>query len=153
RGSDLTDAPVRARAVEALGKIAAALIAAAPAGSGAEKAPDDRLSATRAAIVDALRFEDSRRSRSDKSTILLALTAVLRAKPEGTGPLVTWFLDYADASIVATTLNTMARLRMKDATERVRELLNHSDAIVRANAARVIGAAEDKGALDAVLDH
>src|ERR1043165_5874168 len=45
----------------------------------------------------------------------------------------------------------MARLRLKDGNERVRQLLNHNDPIVRANAARVIGAAEHKEAFDAVL--
>jgi cyclophilin family peptidyl-prolyl cis-trans isomerase/HEAT repeat protein len=152
RGNDLADGVVRARAVEALGKIVAAMVAAAPAGDGAAKAPeDDRLDIMRAAIVDALRFEDSRRSQSDRLTILLGLTAVLRIKPEGAGPIITKFLDFSDAQIVAAALNTMARLRLKDGNERVRQLLSHSDPIVRANAARVIGAAEHKEAFDAVL--
>jgi cyclophilin family peptidyl-prolyl cis-trans isomerase/HEAT repeat protein len=154
RGSDIADGIVRARAVEALGKIVAAMIAAAPANAGGTKAPeDDRLDTIRAAIVDALQFEDSRRAQSDRLTILLGLTAVLRAKPDGAGPLVARFLDYSDAQIVAAALNTMARLRLKDGNQRVRQLLNHSDPIVRANATRVIGAAEHKEAFDAVLDH
>ncbi|GEM_PF-172992 len=153
RGSDLADSAVRARSVEALGKIVGAMIAAAPANAGAVKPLDaDRLDILRAAIVDTLRFEDTRRSNPDRLTILLALTAVLRAKPDGVGALVAQFLDYSDPEIVATALNTMARLRLKNANDRVRQLLNHSDPIVRANAARVIGAAEDKGAFDAVLD-
>ena len=45
----------------------------------------------------------------------------------------------------------MARLRLKDGNERVQQLLNNSDPIVRANAARVIGAAEHKEAFDALL--
>ena len=57
-------------------------------------------------------------------------------KPDGAGPLVARFLDYSDAQIVAAALNTMARLRLKDGNERVRQLLSHSDPIVRANAAR-----------------
>jgi len=153
RGSDLADSGIRARAVEALGKIVAAMVAAAPATAGAAKAPeDDRLDTLRAAIVDALRFEDSRRSQSDRLTILLGLTAVLRIKPDGAGPVVARFLDYSDSQIVAAALNTMARLRLKDGNEQVRKLLNHSDPVVRANAARVIGAAEHKEAFDAVLD-
>jgi cyclophilin family peptidyl-prolyl cis-trans isomerase/HEAT repeat protein len=153
RGSDMADAMVRARAVEALGKVVAAMIAVTPAGADPTKKPeDDRLDIIRAAIVDALRFEDSRRSSPDRLTILLGLTAVLRAKPDGVGPLIARFLDYADPRIVAAALNTMARLRLKDGNERVRQLLNHSDPIVRANAARVIGAAEHKEAFDVVLD-
>jgi cyclophilin family peptidyl-prolyl cis-trans isomerase/HEAT repeat protein len=152
RGSDIADGGVRARAVEALGKIVAAMVVTAAAGAGSAKAPeDDRLDIMRAAIVDALRFEDSRRSQSDRLTILLGLTAVLRIKPDGAGPLVVRFLDYSDAQIVAAALNTMARLRLKDGNERVRQLLSHSDPIVRANAARVIGAAEHKEAFDALL--
>lgn len=154
RGDEVADSETRARAVEALGKIAGAMISAAPpVASGAPKPPEDsRLGIIRAAIVDSLQFEDSRRSRPDKLTILLGLTAVLRARPEGAGPLVARFLDYSDPEIVAATLNTMARLRLKDNNEGVRKLLSHGDPIVRANAARVIGAAEHKEAFDAVLD-
>jgi cyclophilin family peptidyl-prolyl cis-trans isomerase/HEAT repeat protein len=156
RRGDLVDANVRARAVEALGKIVAATAANNPAASADLNTPEgDRLDLIKAAILDTLRFdEQDRRSRPDRLTILLALTAVLRSRPEGTGvgPLVAKFLDYPDSEIVATALNTMARLRLKDANEQVRKLLNHSDPIVRANAARVIGAAEHKEAFDAVLD-
>jgi cyclophilin family peptidyl-prolyl cis-trans isomerase len=133
---------VRARAVEALGKIAATL-------------PDsdkERKAACGAAILKALRFEADRGSLPDRLTILLGLTAALRAKPAGAGEVVTKFLGYADPRIVADALNTMARLRLKDNNDEVRTLLRHSDPIVRANAARVIGAAEDKGAFEALLD-
>jgi len=41
---------------------------------------------------------------------------------------------------------------LKDANEDVRQLLNNGDPIVRANAARVIGAAEHKEAFDKVLE-
>ena len=133
---------VRARAIEALGKIAAAL----------PESEKERKAMYGAAILGALRFEADRRSRPDTLTILLGLTAVLRAKPEGAGSVVTKFLGYADPRIVANALNTMARLRLKDNNEEVRQLLRHSDPIVRANAARVSGAAEDKGAFDALLD-
>ena len=146
--------PVRARAIEALGKVTAAMMTApAPPIPGADKqAGDDRLDQSKAAIVETLRLEAERKPHGDRLTILLGLTAVMRIKPDGAGPLVAKFLDDADPSIVATALNTMARLRLKDANERVRQLLNHSDPMVRANAARVIGAAEDKEAFDAVLD-
>ncbi|MGZ8848601.1 MAG: peptidylprolyl isomerase, partial [Pyrinomonadaceae bacterium] len=59
---------------------------------------------------------------------------------------------YADPRIVADALNTMARLRLKDGSDQVRQLLENGDPIVRANAARVIGAAEDKGAYDKLLE-
>ncbi|HEY8203698.1 MAG TPA: peptidylprolyl isomerase, partial [Pyrinomonadaceae bacterium] len=150
------NATVRARAVEALGKIVAAMTSStpAPADAKAPKPPeDDRLAIIRAAIVDTLRFENSRRSRPDRLTILLTLTAVLRAKPDAVGKLAAEFLDYSDPRIVAGALNTLARLRLKDGSDKARELLvKHSDPIVRANAARMLGAAEDKQAFDALLD-
>jgi cyclophilin family peptidyl-prolyl cis-trans isomerase/HEAT repeat protein len=142
RGNDGVGGAARARAVEALGKIAAVL----------SESDKERKASFGAAILGALRFEADRRSRPDTLTILLGLTAVLRAKPEGAGAVVTKFLGYADPRIVADALNTMARLRLKDNNDQVRRLLKYRDRIVRANAARVIGAAEDKGAFDAVLD-
>jgi len=145
---------VRARAVEALGKIVAAMITAPPPTDAATKAIDeDRLDILRAAIVGALRFENGRRSMPDRLTILLGLTAVLRTKPDGVGKLVTEFLHYSDARIVADALNTLARLRLKDGNDKARELLTkHEDPTVRANAARVLGATEDKAAFDVLLD-
>jgi len=145
---------VRARAVEALGKIVAVMASAPPSTDAARKASDeDRLDILRAAIVGALRFENQRRSRPDQLTILLALTAVLRTKPDGVGKLVAEFLDYSDSRIVADALNTLARLRLKEGNDKARDLLaKHEDPIVRANAARVLGATEDKAAFDVLLD-
>lgn len=149
--------PGRARAFEALGKIVAVMASApGPSGPNAGTTPEDeRLDIIRAAMLEALRFEDRRRANSDRLTILLGLTAVLRAKPEGTtvGAALKPFLDYPDARIVADALNTLARLRLKDGNEAARKLLTkHNDPIVRANAARVLGATEDKQAFDALLD-
>src|SRR5207245_1491981 len=134
---------VRARAVEALGKIAAAL----------PESEKDRRHAYGEAILDALKFEAGRRSLPDRSSILLGLTAALRAKPEGVGPVITRFLPDQDARIRADVFNTLARLRLKDGNNEARDMLvKDSDAIVRANAARVLGATEDKTAFDALLD-
>jgi len=133
---------IRARAVEGLGKIAAAL----------PETEKERQRVCGEAILEALRFEAGRRSMPDRLMILLGLTATLRAKPDGAGAVLTQFLGYADPRIVADALNAMARLRLKDGAEQVRPLLGHGDPMVRANAARVIGGAEDKGAFDAVLD-
>jgi cyclophilin family peptidyl-prolyl cis-trans isomerase/HEAT repeat protein len=149
------DGNVRARAVEALGKIVAAMTSSPqPSPDAGTKAIDeDRLDILRATIVGALRFENDRRSRPDRLTILLGLTAVLRAKPDGVGKLVAEFLDYSDPRIVADALNTLARLRLKEGNDKARDLLvKHSDPIVRSNAARVLGATEDKQAFDALLD-
>ena len=153
---DDTRAPaeVRARAVEALGKIGGALLSSASASSdrGNLPKPEDKpLAKIRTAILDALKFEAGRRSMSDRETILNGLTAALRTRPDGAGAVIVRFLGYSDPRIVADTLNTMARLRLKDGSEQVRQLLGNGDAIVRANAARVLGATEDKQAFDALL--
>jgi len=148
RGDETAPVEVRARAVEALGKI----VAAVTDPEAAAKPEDEWLDTVRAAIVTALRFENNRRAKSDRLTILLALTAVLRAKPDGVGKLVAQFLDYSDSRIVADALNTLARLRLKEGNEKAVALLKHNDPIVRANAARLLGTTEDKQAYDALLD-
>jgi cyclophilin family peptidyl-prolyl cis-trans isomerase len=144
------DNPARARVIEALGKVTAAMTPAAAAEKKAED--DERLDLCKAAILGALRYELQRQPQRDRSTVLLGLTAVLRIRPDGAGPLLVKFLDDPDPEIIATALNTMTRLRLKDGNERVRELLSNNDPMVRANAARAIGAAEHKEAFDAVLD-
>jgi cyclophilin family peptidyl-prolyl cis-trans isomerase/HEAT repeat protein len=145
---------VRARAVEALGKIGAVALSNSAASGGQTALPkveDKSLTKIRLAILDALKFESGRRAAPDRTTILLGLTAALRVRPEAAGPIIVKFLGHTDPRIVADALNTMARLRLKDNNDQVRQLLNNGDAIVRANAARVIGAAEDKAAFDILL--
>ncbi len=153
-GDSRAPGQVRARAVEALGKIGGSLLSRTPASSDqpSPKVEDKQLAKIRTVILEALKFEAGRRSMSDRETILLGLTAVLRTRPEGAGTVVVRFLKYTDFRIVADALNTMARLRLKDGNEQVRQLLGNGDAIVRANAARVLGATEDKQAFDALLD-
>jgi cyclophilin family peptidyl-prolyl cis-trans isomerase/HEAT repeat protein len=134
---------LRARIVEALGKIAAAL----PATAEAKKKEIGKT------ILDVLNFEARRRSNPDTEVVLLALTATLRARPEGAGPVVAEFLSYSDSRIRSDAGNTLARLRAKDGNEQLRKLLTSDpDPNVRANAARVLGATEDKSAYDGLLD-
>jgi cyclophilin family peptidyl-prolyl cis-trans isomerase/HEAT repeat protein len=134
---------VGARPVEALGKITAAL----------PKEQEARARELASVILGALNFEARRRSASDDLTILLALTAVLRAKPENAGPVVAEFLHYSNPRIRAEAANTLARLKLKDGNEQLRKLLTSDpDPVVRANAARVLGATEDKPSFDALLD-
>jgi cyclophilin family peptidyl-prolyl cis-trans isomerase/HEAT repeat protein len=132
-----------ARAVEALGKIAAAL------------PRDDQANAKKIgdAIIAALKFEAARRSAPNREAALLALTAALRARPAEAGRVVAEFLTHTDARVRADAANTLARLRSKDGAAQLRTLLaNDPDAVVRANAARALGAAEDKEAYDPLLD-
>ena len=132
---------VTARLVEAAGKIAAA------------NPNDPKTAQLREAILDVL----EKGSQQDRQTILLALTAALRAaprdanrpRPDRTDTVVAKFLAHADARVRADAANTLARVRAKNANETVRAMLvKDVDPIARANAARVLGAAEDKSAVD-----
>jgi cyclophilin family peptidyl-prolyl cis-trans isomerase/HEAT repeat protein len=137
------EAQLRARAVEALAKIAASL----------PKEQEAHSKELGAAILEVLRFEAHRRSAPDRLTILLGQTAALRAKPANAGPVIAEFLTYADSRIRADAANALARLKLKDGNDQLRNLLvSDPDPIVRANAARVLGATEDKSAYEGLLD-
>src|SRR5215213_726491 len=128
-------AEVRARAVEALGKIAAAL--------PPEQEPRQR--ELGAAILEAL-------NSTDQSTILFGLTAALRSHPANVGPAIAKFLTHSNPRVRADAANALARLRLKDGNDQLRKLVaSDHDPIVRANAARVLGVTEDKQSFDAVL--
>ena len=133
---------VRARALEAAGKIAAAL----------PKTDETLLAPLGETITGTLAVEAARGAQGDKKIILAGLTAVLRAHPVYAGPTIVRFLSHTDARIRADALNTLARLRLKNANEQARALLmSDGEAIVRANAARVLGASEDKASLSTLL--
>jgi cyclophilin family peptidyl-prolyl cis-trans isomerase/HEAT repeat protein len=137
------ESAIRARALAALGKIAAAL----------PKEQEARAHELGGAIVSALTFEARRRSAPDRFTILMGLTAVLRAKAPNAGSLVAEFLSYSDPRIRADAANTLARLKLKDGNEQLRKLLTTDpDPVVRANAARVLGATEDRASFEPLLD-
>ena len=140
-----TSAPVeiRARAIEGLGKIAAAL----PREQGA------RQRELGAAILDALNFEATRPIRGvpDTSFTLLGLTAALRSRPPDAGPTIARFLSSFDTRVRADAANALARLRLKDGLDQLRKLTSDRDPIVRANAARVLGISEDKQSYDTLL--
>lgn len=132
----------RARAVEALGKIVASL----------PKEQEARAKELAAQVLSVLAFEAHRRSRPDRSTILFGLAAVLRANPENAGPIVAEFVHYSDPRVRADAGNTLARLKLKDGNDELRKLVVQDvDPVVRANAARVLGATEDQSSFDALL--
>jgi cyclophilin family peptidyl-prolyl cis-trans isomerase/HEAT repeat protein len=132
---------VRARVIEALGKIAAAL-------PDARQDSKKRIGAT---ITDALAAE-SRQPRPNRALVLLGVTALLRAKPEGGARAVALFLNSPDARVREDAANALARLRAKESLERLRAMLaGDTDAVARANAARALGAAEDAVAFDALV--
>lgn len=132
---------VRARAIEAAGKIAAS------------NAKDDKSKQLGEAILDVLEKEDLRGKQQSKEIVLLGITAALRARPEGADFVVAKFLTNLDARVRADAANTLARIRAKTANEKLRAmLLSDDDPIARANAARALGAAEDKDSLDLLLE-
>lgn len=135
-----TDAIVTARLVEAAGKIAAA------------NAKDEKAKELGRAILATLERELAIDRTQHRETVLLALTAALRARPEGADAVVAKFLLNADARVRADAANTLSRLRAKNANERLRAMLGLDvDPIVRANAARALGAAEDKESYEQLL--
>ncbi|MFN2502542.1 MAG: HEAT repeat domain-containing protein, partial [Pyrinomonadaceae bacterium] len=131
-----TPEAVRARAVEAAGKIAAAhptLPIAKELGF---------------AIVQALND-----SRGERLTVLMGLTAALRARPDKGDEAAAKYLTNMDARVRADAANTLARLRAKNANDRLREMVKTDpDPVARANAARALGAADDKAAYDVLLN-
>ncbi|HET9478982.1 MAG TPA: HEAT repeat domain-containing protein [Pyrinomonadaceae bacterium] len=131
---------LRARALEALGKIAAAL-------------PQEQQTRQRelgAVIREALEVESTQ--PASQLTVLLGLTAALRSRPADAGPTIAKFLSSPDARVRSDAANALARLRLKNANDQLRKLLTDDpDPNVRANAARVLGATEDKTAFDALL--
>lgn len=150
-GDRRTRDAVRARLVEAAGKIAAANAPAANAAATAAK--DPKLAALGDAILDALEAEDARREKQSRDTILAGLTAVLRARPEGGDETASIFLTNLDARVRADAANALARLRAKNANLALRAMLmSDDDPIARANAARALGAADDKEALNILIE-
>ncbi|MGD9588569.1 MAG: peptidylprolyl isomerase [Pyrinomonadaceae bacterium] len=142
--------PVRARLVEAAGKIAAANL-------GPANAPPDsrnpKVVELGEAVLDVLEAEDMKREKQSKETVRLGLTAALRSRPEGTDVVTALFLTNLDTSVRADAANTLARLRAKNANLALRAMLmSDDDPIARANAARALGAAEDKESLGILID-
>jgi cyclophilin family peptidyl-prolyl cis-trans isomerase/HEAT repeat protein len=136
------NAEVRARAVEALGKIAAAL----------PQEQEARQRELGAAILDVLKFEAGRGSAAGEQTILLGVTAALRSRSADAGPTIAKFLTHSNSRIRSDSANSLARLRLKDGNDILRKLLiTDADPNVRANAARVLGVTEDKPSFDALL--
>lgn len=140
-GFSQRDGALLSRAVEAAGKIVAA------------NAKDESLNELKAAIVRVI--DDELKSPSAKSEVLMAgATAVLRTRPDGGDVAVAKMLSSDDKRVRGDALNALTRLRSKQRLGDIRGLLRRDpDAVVRANAARVLGAAEDKEALPLLLDY
>jgi cyclophilin family peptidyl-prolyl cis-trans isomerase/HEAT repeat protein len=136
-------AAIRARIVEGIGKCAGALPAA-----------DDLLKQLIArAILGTLEQENKRLPQSEREVVLAALTAAIRARPANAGRPIAMFLYSPDARVRADAANALARLRLKDANEALRNALSTDpDPDARANAARALAAAEDANAVALLLE-
>lgn len=133
---------VRARALEAAGKIVAA------------NPKDQKAIDLGETILDVLEAEHLKTLPDDK-LVLLGLTAALRARAKDTDVVVAKFLSSQNPRVRADALNVLVRLRAKndDLKAQYRALLmSDDDAVVRANAARAAGAAEDKEAFEMLLE-
>ena len=139
---------VRARAVEAAGKIAAA------------NAKDERSRVLNEAILKTLDDENRRGVKQNRTTVLLGLTAAGRSssndpkrkRPDDTDFLTAEFLKSKDARTRADAANTLVRLRTSQANTLVKTILStDTDAVARANAARVLGSTQDRKAFDALV--
>ncbi len=135
---------VRARAIEAAGKIAANIAAA-------NKPTAEKLGQGILHVLDA----ESQNPTLNSELILLGLTAALRVRPEKSDQTVAKFLSDADPRVRADAAGTLARLRAKNAAKNTSDALHarlsDNDPVVRANAARALGAAEDKTAYNLLL--
>jgi cyclophilin family peptidyl-prolyl cis-trans isomerase/HEAT repeat protein len=134
---------VRARAIEAAGKIAAV---------NAEKNLEKSAELGKA-IFDAVNSEFSK-PQTDRETVLLGITAILRAKPNKGDVVLAKSLADKDARVRGDALNAIARLQSKNenaVTQAQTLLTNDQDAIVRANSARLLGAAEDAKSIDLII--
>ncbi len=138
-GYVLRDPELLSRAFEAAGKIAAA------------NPKDPQSKELGEVILQGLELE---KKSAEPSPVVIrqALTAILRVQQANAEDAVRPFLASRDPEVVTTALNTLARLRAKSSNSETRELLkNHADPNVRANAARVLGAAEDKDSFGILL--
>ena len=139
---------VRARAVEAAGKIASA------------NAKDEKSKLLNEAILKTLDDENRRGAKQDRTTVLLGLISAGRSssndpkrkRPDDSDFVTAEFLKSKDARTRADAANTLARLRASQANTTLRTILStDADADARANAARVLGTTQDRKAFDALL--
>ena len=140
---------VQARATEAAGKIAAA------------NPTSEYSTELREGILNVLENEERKGVKQDRTTLLLGLTAALRAappdakreRPDRTDIVVAKFLSHPDPRVRADAGNTLTRVRAKNANPVLRTMLvKDADPIARANAARVLGVAEDKESVNLLVN-
>jgi cyclophilin family peptidyl-prolyl cis-trans isomerase/HEAT repeat protein len=137
---------VRARAIEALGKIGSNKLSAAALGQYGVAGIAD-------AIAKQLPPIDSEPSDDAKLKGSLALTALLRLRQPSTVETIVLQLRSADADLRWQAANALARIRegIAAAVPALLPLLADKNSLVRANAARAVGVAKAAQAVDPLI--
>jgi cyclophilin family peptidyl-prolyl cis-trans isomerase/HEAT repeat protein len=135
---------VRARAVEALGKIAGVQANADTLGKAAVERINQLLIA---------QLPDSQTSLEQNPLTSLTIAALMRIRSPASVEPLTRELKSKDAGIRAQAANALARLRqpIDGAVPALIEALNDGDADARANAARALGASKDARAVEPLV--
>ena len=135
---------VRARAVEALGKIAGVQANVDALGKTAIERINQSLIA---------QLPDSQTSLEQKPLTSLTIAALMRIRSPASVEPLTRQLKSNDAVIRAQAANALARLRQRidAAVPALIEALNDGDADARANAARALGASKDARAAEPLV--
>jgi cyclophilin family peptidyl-prolyl cis-trans isomerase/HEAT repeat protein len=145
--SEIEKSPlVRARAAEALGKIASNKLSAESLGKYGLTGIADTLAKLLPDASQSLTAEA-------KFATSLTLTALLRIRQASTVPAITNQLRSPDADVRWQAANALARIRegIAAAVPSLLPLLEDKEPLVRANAARALGVAKDAKAVDALL--
>jgi len=137
---------VRARAVEALGKIGSNKLAAAALGSYGVKGMAE-------ALVRVLPPTTGPVSDDSKLIGSMAITALLRIRQASTVEAIAAQLRSPDADLRWQAANALARIRdgIAVASPALLLLLDDKDVLVRANAARALGVAKSTQAIDPLI--
>ncbi|HJQ22904.1 MAG TPA: peptidylprolyl isomerase [Blastocatellia bacterium] len=138
---------VRARCAEALGKIASSKVATAALGDYGVKGIADQLASLLPSPEKPFASEDH------KLLVELTLTALLRVRQPTTVEAIITQLHSPDPDIRWQAANALARIRegIQPATSHLLPLLDDSNPLVRANAARALGVAKATQATDALI--
>lgn len=139
-------AQVRARAVEALGKIGSNKLAAAALG-------DYGIKGIAEAVVRQLPATSGPVSDDAKLVGAMALTALLRLRKASTVEAIAAQLRSPDPDLRWQAANALARIRdgIAVATPGLLPMLDDKDPLVRANAARALGVAKSAQAIDPLI--
>jgi peptidyl-prolyl cis-trans isomerase B (cyclophilin B) len=137
---------VRARAAEALGKIGSNKLSIESIGQYG-------VSGIAATIAERLPSPAQQPSDDDKRMALLGLTALMRLKQPATVPALAAQLSSPDSEVRWYAANALARIRdgIANAVPQLLPLTEDKNVLVRAHAARALGVARSKAAVEPLI--